>query len=153
MSAALTQQAVEFLTKEADFVYQLYQATELEVRSTERYVLIGLGGLYSYLATKTIPDRFRKLAWYAPPFVVLFAGIRALGLGLRQKQLLEYLQVTEAKALEASGVIGWAQSFTNGKPIVATTAAVFYVLLFILTVAIAYRMTSRSSDGKVTGAT
>jgi hypothetical protein len=138
----LSKEAVEFLTKEAEFVYAFYQAAELEVRATERYVLVGLGGMYSYLATRERSAPFSRLAWYAPTFVVLFAAIRALGLGLRQAELLQYLKSGEVKVLGCAGAsAGWAHSFTAGLPIVATTAGVFYMLLVGLTFAIGWRMT------------
>jgi hypothetical protein len=144
--AMLLQTAAEFLLKEVDFVSSLYQAAELEVRTTERYVLVTLGGIYSYLASKDVPGRFRRPAWYVPTFVVVFAGLRALGLGLRQCQLLQWLKTTEAKALVGNVDAGWVQSFTKGAPIVAGTATAFYVVLTILTLVIAWRATRSSSD-------
>jgi hypothetical protein len=149
VDVALPQAAVELLTKEAEFVYNLYQTAELEVRATERYVLLGLGAMYSYLVTKSIPDRFRSIAWYAPTFVVLFAGIRALGLGLRQKQLLQYLdKVTEARILQANSAAGWAGNFRCGKAYVAWTAGSFYVLLACMTIVLALRMTRKPPADK-----
>jgi len=134
--------AVDFLSTEAGFVYKLYEAAELEVRASERYVLIGLAGMYSYLATKGVPAQFRSWAWYAPTFIVLFAAIRALGLGWRQGQLIRYLRDTEASVLGASASAGWAHSFIAQKSIVAASAGIFYVLLLIATIIIARRMTS-----------
>jgi hypothetical protein len=60
VDASLSVEAVQFLTKETEFVYAFYQAAELEVRATERYVLIGLGGMYSYLATRDLPAPFLR---------------------------------------------------------------------------------------------
>jgi len=151
--------AISFLTKEADFAWSLFQAAELEVRATERYVLVGLAGIYSYLAsTKTIPSRFQKVAWHAPTFVVVFAGIRALGLGVRQWQLMRYLRTLEgnvlcadvnvlcgnAKALCPVAKIGWAHSFIGQRSIVALSAGLFYVLLATFTIFVAYQMTKKS---------
>ena len=133
-------QTIEFLTKEADFAFNLYQAAELEVRATERYVLVGLAAMYSYLAaTKDIP--FRKYAWHAPTFVVVFAGIRALGLGYRQWGVVHYLQTVEAKVLCADASLGWAKF--KQWPIVTLSAVLFYVLLLTFTIFIANRMTNR----------
>jgi hypothetical protein len=133
---------VAFLAKEAEFVYSLYQAAELEVRATERYVLIGLAAMYSYLAaTSDIPRQFRNVAWYAPTFVVVFAGIRALGLGWRQAQLMRYLRDMEGQVLGSDACSGWAHSFLAQRSIVALSAGVFYFVLAIFTALIAYRMT------------
>jgi hypothetical protein len=150
---------ISFLTKEAEFAWSFYQAAELEVRATERYVLIGLAAMYSYLAsTKSIPRQFQKIAWHAPTFVVIFAGIRALGLGWRQYQLMRYLQALESrvlcgdvkvvcgevKILCADANVGWAFSFIGQKSMVALSAGLFYVLLAIFTVFVAYQMTKRN---------
>src|SRR4051794_4067756 len=128
--------ALEFLTKESEFVYGLYQAAELEVRSTERYVLVTLGALYSYLATRAatdIPPRFRPLAWYTPVGLVVFAGIRALGLGLRQHWVLKWLERAETRVLPRDGVpasVGWANFSTCHPWVLSTVATIFYVFLF-----------------------
>ncbi|HXH94338.1 MAG TPA: hypothetical protein VNN25_22365 [Thermoanaerobaculia bacterium] len=140
--------AADFLSKEATFVYDLYHAAELEVRLTERYVLLALGGIYSYLATtaaKEIPIRFRRLAWYAPTFVVVFAGFRALGLGFRQKEITEWLLRAEYSAHIAKPA-GWAQSTVCGFPIMAATASVFYIVLTVTTGFLAHRMSRSDSD-------
>jgi len=136
---------MDFLTKEAEFAFGLYQAAELEVRTTERYVLVALGGIYSYLATKSgeIPLRFRRLAWYSPTFVVIFAGIRALGLGLRQAEVTRWLCMTEHKL--SPNAVGWAK-FTHDSPwVVTATACAFYLVLAVVTILAAHLM-SRIED-------
>jgi hypothetical protein len=144
MAFIIDQTTVDFVSNESKFVYDLYHAAELEVRLTERYVLLALGGIYSYLATtaaKEIPIRFRRLAWYAPTFVVIFAGLRAMGLGIRQKQIMAWLLRAENSSLIDQP--GWAQSSVCTFPIMATTAGVFYIFLAVTTGFLAYRM-SRS---------
>jgi hypothetical protein len=135
---------IEFLTKELDFVFSLYQAAELEVRSTERWLLVALAALYSYLATKAARDitaRFPRLAWWTPVALVTFAGIRAIALGLRQHYVMIWLQTAETTILPPD--FGWA-SFSESKPwIVSITVAVFYGALVLATTVIAI---SRSSD-------
>ena len=129
-----------FLTSESNFVYDMFQAAELEVRTTERWVLITLGAIYSYLATKAkteVPQPLRRLAWYSPTFIVVFAGLRALGLGLRQGQILNWLQVVETKVLGPNGG-GWAQA--KHLWVVTATATTFYLVLALATVIIARRM-------------
>ena len=98
------------------------------------------------MATHEIPARFRRLAWYAPTFVVVFAGIRALGLGLRQPQISLWLKQTESVALGTQAHMGWAVFFREQPSVVATTAGVFYLLLTILTATIAYRTTLKTSE-------
>jgi hypothetical protein len=71
----------------------------------------------------------------------LFAAIRALGLGLRQAELLRYLKSGEVNVLKTGASAGWAHSFTAGFPIVATIAGVFYILLVGLTFTVAWRRT------------
>jgi hypothetical protein len=137
----LAQVAAELFKQQATFVYDFFQAAELEARATERYVLVALAGMYSYLATKEVPRQFRRLAWYAPTLVTVFAGIRALGLGWRQRQTLDYLIEMERRLPPPNQVRGWGQWFTKQVPFVSISAGVFYVLLIILTLVIAHRMT------------
>ena len=147
MAFIIDQTTVDFVSNESKFVYDLYHAAELEVRLTERYVLLALGGIYSYLATtsaKSIPRRFNRLAWYAPTFVVIFAGFRAMGLGFRQKEIMHWLLRAENSSLVGLPP-GWAQSTVCGFPIMATTAGTFYIFLAVTTAILAYRM-SRSEE-------
>lgn len=130
--------AADLLTTQLKFAYDLFLAAEAEVRSTERWLLVTLGAMYSYLATKAhaaFPPPLRRVAWYSPAFIVVFAGIRALGLGLRQWQLLEWLKTTEKG--------GWSQ--VDRTWTVTATATGFYVVLAVATFVIAYRMTRPSS--------
>ena len=141
----ITEAAAKFLTTESKFVQDLFQAAEVEVRSTERWLLIALGAIYSYLATKArteVPQPLRKLAWYSPTFIVVFAGIRAFGLGFRQWQVLNWLAQTETSVLGANGG-GWAQS--KHPWIVTATATGFYVILALATFIIA-RLMSRPEN-------
>ena len=123
---------------ELKFVYDLYLAAENEVRSTERWILVILGGIYSYLAAKGTPEvplPVRRLAWYSPTFIVVFAGIRALGLGLRQKGVMDWLRANEPAT-------SWANS--DHLFVVTATATFFYVGLAVATVLIANRMLTPS---------
>jgi hypothetical protein len=108
--------------------------------------------MYSYLATKHIPSQFRRLAWYAPTFVVVFAAVRALGLGLRQAQLMRFMATAEAKLLTSDSDVGWAKSFICGPPYMSTTAGVFYIVLAAVTIAVAHHMSSdRGLGGSTAG--
>lgn len=140
MQVLLMASVADFLTNESKFVYDMFQAAELEVRTTERWVLITLGAIYSYLATKAktdIPPPLRGLAWYSPTFIVIFAGLRALGLGLRQGQILDWLKAAETRVLGPNGG-GWAQA--KHLWVVTGTATTFYLVLALATVIIARRM-------------
>src|SRR5688572_4288501 len=117
--------AAELFKQQIAFVYEFFQAAELEARATERYVLVALAGMYSYLASKEIPRQFRRLAWYAPTLVTVFALFRALLLGWRQSQLLDYLMKVERRLPLPSRVPGWAQWFTKEVPFVGMSALVF----------------------------
>jgi len=137
MATPLPPDVVAFLTKEAGFVYNLYQAAESEVRMTEGYVLVGLGGIYSYLATKKGRVPFGRIAWFIPTFIVAFAGLRALWLGVRQAELLKYLEKIEANLLQMNASLGWATSFRQTGNFMSVTAGAFYVLLLIVTIVVA----------------
>ena len=77
MDAASEQAAGDLLKQEVTFAYAFFQATEFEARTMERYVLIAVGAMYSYLATtKQIPLPYPQLAWYAPTLVTVIASIR-----------------------------------------------------------------------------
>jgi hypothetical protein len=142
MDLAQEASAAELLKQQSAFVYEFFQAAELEARATERYVLIALATMYSYLAANgtAIPPQFRELAWCAPTLVTVFAGIRALGLGRRQKQMLDYLKEIEARLPPPGEIPGWAHWFSKQVPFVAISAGVFYLLLTALTVFVAYKM-------------
>lgn len=133
-------EATELLNSNIDFVYAFFQAAELEARQTERYVLVTIGAIYTYLTTKEIPARFRQLAWYAPVLIVAFAAIRALGLMLRQMQLLDYLTEIETKFPLPNQAPGWAYWYGKQASVVAWPTAMFYLLLIVVTVVLAYRM-------------
>jgi hypothetical protein len=132
--------ASELITQETAFVYKYFEAAELDARTTERHILIALGAIYSYLSAKAASLEVPGWAWYAPTLVVLFAGIRAAGLAWRQRQLLDFLAKTESAFLSSDGYPGWAQWYNAQKPLIAVTAAVFYVLLVGVTLAIAVIM-------------
>lgn len=136
----LAQVAAELFKQQAIFVYEFSQAAELEARATERYVLVALAGMYSYLATKEVPRQFRRLAWYAPTLVTVFAGIRALGLGWRQRQLLDYFD-RDGKATTAAEPGSRVGAVFRASALCFDFSGVFYVLLIILTLVIAHRMT------------
>ncbi len=125
----------ELLKQEASFVLEFFQTAEHEARATERYVLIALGAIYSYLAAQK--GELPPGAWYAPTFVVVVAFIRAVGLGYRQKQLLKYLQEMEGRLTLPSGVSGWAEWFSKLPPFIAISAGAFYVLLIVVTLVVA----------------
>lgn len=133
--------APELLKHNVTFVYAFFQAAELEARATERYVLVALGGMYSYLATQNIPVDLGRLAWYAPALVAVFGAIRALGLLLRQGQLLDYLVEVDRRLPLQGGVPGWAQWSGTKLSVLALPAAVFYILLIGLTLFVARGMT------------
>jgi hypothetical protein len=140
----MTQEALSatagLLKDDVAFVYAFFQAAELEARQTERYVLVTLGGMYSYFATKEIPDRLRRLAWYSPVLIVVFAAIRALGLMLRQEQLLNYLKHVEQHFPYTADAPGWANWYARQPSVVALPTVLFYLLLFAITLFIARRM-------------
>jgi len=140
MDAESERAAGKLLKQEATFVYDFFEATELEVRAMVRYVLVALGAMYSYLATTGIPLQYPRLAWYAPTLVTVIASIRALVLGHRQKKLLQYLMEMERRLPMPGGVPGWAGWFYPKPSFVAMTAIVFYVLLIASTLFIAYHM-------------
>ena len=107
----------------------------------ERYLLVALGGMYSYLATKKIPQYYRRLAWYAPTLITALAAFRAFVLGLRQAQIWNYLKEVETQIPLPSGVQGWAHWYKCQTPYVFITAVVFYALVLGSTLIIARRMT------------
>jgi len=133
--------ASELLKQEVGFALDVFQAAELEARSTERYVLIALGGMDSYLATKQIPEPFRRLAWYAPSWLTAFAALRALALGWRQRQVIAYLYDLECRVSLTSLAPGWAKGQLAQLPFVALSAVAFYGALLFVTLGVARRMT------------
>lgn len=137
MDSVQLSEASELITQETAFVYKYFEAAELDARVTERHILIALGAIYSYLSTRTASLNLPGWVWYVPTLVVLFAGIRATGLAWRQRQILEFLAKAEAALLSSHTYSGWAQWYGAQKPLIAATAAGFYVLLFSVTLAIA----------------
>ena len=131
------QASVDFLKQEAAFVFEFFQTAEHEARATERWVLIALGAIYSYLATQKIPSGLSVVAWYVPTFVAVAASVRAVGLGWRQYHLLRYLKKVERQVALPSQVPGWALSYTKAPPFIAISAVIFYAFLIVGTFAIA----------------
>ena len=136
----------KLLDQEVAFVFRFFEMAEREARATERYVLIGIGAIFSYLATQeSVIEELPLLVWYAPAFVVLMAWFRAVSLGFRQKQLMSYLKTLEAKLTLPTRDSGWATYFTNQGPFVAVWAATFYLVLLLVTVVIAVIMTGSAT--------
>ena len=134
--------AADLLNQQVSFLYAFFQATELEARAMERYLLLALGGMYSYLATKEVPQQYRGLAWYAPTGIAAFAALRAVVLAVRQAQIWRYIgEEVERQISLPSGVQGWAHWYNGQTPYVLITAAAFYVLVIVSTFVIARRMT------------
>ena len=128
----------ELLMSDMAFAQTFFQAAELEARETERYVLIALAAMYSYLATKEIPPSLHRLAWYSPTLIVVFAGVRALALGCRQGKLLNYV----ASIQQSDGTQGWAVWFSKQWSSLTVATGLFYLTLLCITLIIARRMTS-----------
>ena len=127
----------DILQADVAFATALYTAAEAEARQTERYLLIALGAMYAYLTTKDIPQSLQKIAWYVPAIVTAFTGLRALGLGLRQHDLLKFL------ACMKGGQSQFAIAFLSGPSYLAYTIGAFYITLFAASLAVALRVTGR----------
>lgn len=124
-----------FLIKQAEFAYELFAAAENEARSGERYLLVAVGGIYSYLLTHAtdVARSFGCAPWLVPPILVVFAGVRAAVLAVRQAALLRYLKTLEERAISATPGVGWAHAFQGGPPVLSMWAFAFYIAFFILT--------------------
>jgi hypothetical protein len=133
--------ATDFMQIDINFAIQLFQAAELEARETERFILLAIGAIYAYLTTKEVPDKFKRVAWFSPPAIAIFAAVRALGLMLRQVQMLEYLRSLESCGLaDSRGLACW---LSHQPPVLALPMGIFYLLLIGITLAIAIVMVRR----------
>jgi hypothetical protein len=130
------QQGNRLFGLEVDFAFKYFEAAELEARTTERYVIVALGGVYVYLAANV--TQINRLAWFAPTVVVLFAAARAIGMGWRQGELLTYLGKIENKLPLPGAVDGWAKWYKDRPPLVAISAVLFYAFLAVVTLVIAF---------------
>jgi hypothetical protein len=131
--AESTEMASELTKAEIGFVIKYFESAEVEARTTERYVLVGLGAIYTYLAAHV--SDLPRIVWFAPPLVVFFAAVRALGMGWRQGQILAYLKQVESEL--AITRTGWAKWYKDQPPFVAVSAASFYVFLLVVTLGVA----------------
>jgi len=133
--------ATDFIQIDINFAIQLFQAAELEARETERFILLAIGAIYAYLTTKEVPDKFKRVAWFSPPAIAIFAAVRALGLMLRQVHMMEYLNRVESSGLEDSQRLAFW--FSHQPPLLALPMGIFYLLLIGITLAIAVVMVRR----------
>ena len=124
-----------------NFAIDLFQAAEKEARETERFILLAIGAIYAYLTTttKVITDDFSHVAWFAPSAIAVFAAVRAMGLLFRQRQILKYLESVEPNG--QAGSQGLALWLSKQPSVLAVPMAIFYLLLFGSTLAVAIRMT------------
>jgi len=126
----------EFMQIDVKFAIELFQAAENEARETERFILIAIGAIYAYLTTKEIPPNFKQVAWFSLPAIAIFAALRALGLMLRQRQVLKYLKsVTTSGLADSRGLAIW---LSNQPSVLAVPMGIFYLLLIGITLAIAF---------------
>ena len=127
----------EFMQIDVKFAIELFQAAENEARETERFILLAIGAIYAYL-TKEIPNNFMQVAWFSPPAIAIFAAVRALGLMLRQRQVLKYLKSVEPSGLpDSRGLALW---LSNQPSVLAVPMGIFYLFLIGITLAIAFVM-------------
>ena len=126
--------ASELVRAEIAFVIRYFETAELEARTTERYVLLVLGAMYTYLAAHV--SELSRIAWFAPTLVVFFAAVRALGMGWRQGQILTFLKKLEGD-LPVARMSGWAHWYKDQPPLITLSAAAFYIFLLAVTFGVA----------------
>jgi hypothetical protein len=123
-------QCSEYAVQQAKFLYDLWQATEMQVRSLEISVLTATGAIFAWLATRPREERVPSFAWWLPALITGLAGIRAGTLGLRQLDTARLLESNDAICLAGAKVSGWAATFLGKGPWVTLTAVGFYLALF-----------------------
>jgi hypothetical protein len=126
--------------EQCKYLYQLFDADEKEVRQLERYLLVAIAAIFSFLVNQITKADYTNL-WYFPAFLTCIAGIRAGALGNRQRVWLRTLAEVEQRWATSVGSEyrnngpGWASLYNRyGSYAVTGSAMLFYVALLALTI-------------------
>ena len=136
--------------RERDFHLEEYKQIRAEmaallarVESLFKYSLIVTATIYAWLIVQSVglsetlkpclrlPYPLLGHGWKIPPVFVLFAGLIAFATYWRVRQMGEYLLRIEKDLGSAS--LGWEAFLKEKKPMVTSTTAAGWVLLFIAT--------------------
>jgi hypothetical protein len=114
--------ASEFLLKEYEAVRREMDAAVKETRTLERYALVAVGAIWSWVVASDRPE-FDPLKWL-PALLVGFLAFRAVALTLHVDFIARYLAKAE-KAFVLPDGLGFEQQFKNAGALKRVSAYVF----------------------------
>lgn len=126
----------EFHLKEHQTLRNEISDSVKELRTIERYVIVGIGGVWVWLITHPgIP--LAALAWWIP-FVLAVAGaIRGLALTVVIKRAAEYIRLIENKIERYEGLLGWEAWIKTRRKLVICSSIAFWIVLVVTTAFVA----------------
>ena len=87
-----------------------------EARDLERYALIGIGLIFSWLASLENPTPMVTPAWLFPPLLAIMGWVRARSIMRHIDQVAGYVRKIEAHVYGAGGeIIGWETTVAQSK--------------------------------------
>lgn len=128
------------MDKTPDFLLQEYEAIRREMdqavtetRTLERYALVAVGGIWSWIVAKGEPQ-YDALKWL-PALLVVFLAFRALVLTKHVDFIANYLTEVE-KSFALPERLGFETRFKHHGTLKRLSAYIFWLLLFLVSVII-----------------
>jgi hypothetical protein len=109
-----------------------------EDRDLERYAMIGIGLVYSWLASVPSPSHMIYPAWIFPPIIALLGMLRARSITKRIDQLSGYVQKLEEEVFDVERY-GWETYLKsarkrNRSPGLGKSRRIYWLVLVIFSI-------------------
>ena len=107
-----------------------------EIRTIERYALIGTGIVWAWLATNAQLE-IPYIIWWVPLLFSLSGWLRTIALATSVRRLARYLREVEEDFFCGARVQGWeTYKWNNVRPSIKLSVYTFWVVLSIATIVI-----------------
>ena len=131
----MTEQVIQYLLKEAEFLRNVYNERAKETRLLERYSLIATGVILSWCAANLDAQALKLLLW-VPAIITCLFGIRAYSIYRIMVVTRDYLASLESK-LGLPNDFGWGHQLKQQELGQVFTALMFWFILQVFTLGVA----------------
>ncbi len=131
--------AIQFHLREYEALHEEIEASTQELRTLERYAVIGSGAVWTWLATTKLEPRPPGIVWWIPVLFSLHGIFRTEALLSSIKRTSTYLQKMEKVVYNQEILSGWETYIhkpENRKQYILTSTWIFWVGLLIATIII-----------------
>jgi hypothetical protein len=127
---------VDFHLIQYDALRKEIESCVHEIRTLERYTLIGTGFVWAWLASNqqlNVPSIF----WWIPLLFSLLGWLRTLALATSVRRLAEYIRTVEESYLCNENVIGWeTYKWSRVRPSIKLSVYTFWILLSAISIVV-----------------